>query len=79
MLPRHQLARRGLSGPRGTRLPEYLALLPGLGCDVGTPNKMVSRELTGGCIDIPKGLHIASVGAAANILTFGKWAEFPNK
>ena len=36
VLPRHQLARRRLSRPRRTGEPEDLALLPGVGLDVGT-------------------------------------------
>ena len=35
VLPRHQLARRGLSRPRRSREPEDLALLLGLWSDVG--------------------------------------------
>ena len=39
VLPGHQLARRRLPRPRRSRQPEYLPLLLGLGCDLGTPTR----------------------------------------
>ena len=45
LLPGHELARRRLARPRRPRQPEDLALLPGVGLDVGTAEGLIEMIL----------------------------------